>query len=236
MRFTLLFILFFTSSIAAEIYHKTIDGIDYSFYTSEKINLAFDKEIQKFHSIFRSEINKLYNEWNVKKPIRYNIFLTENAGIFGHLTGKNWQTAGVYDSEADRFYFQNPVSLTKQGILQKTIRHEICHQMLEKNRRASVKSWLEEGFCEALSGRRKSLHAKETIKIYPTALKFKNFILTKSNSQNKKEQNLAYQAAAEYAAYLLHKLGKHAVFETIANGAAVEKYYPEFYLAIKKNK
>ena len=206
----------------------SLESVQYYYQKADSAK----KQIQIFHPLFIRQSAAIFNEWNIKTPILFHVVLSENASAFGKLTGKNWDTASVFDATTDRFYFQNIQSLQKQKILHKTIRHELCHQMIFVKRKQLTDFWLEEGFCEVVAGIVKSVKGLKLLQTIRTEQELKQFVVRNSKSNSKSNKNQAYQVSAMYVNYLLQKLGKQALLEMIVAGELRGDYYSGFYKEI----
>ncbi len=85
--------------------------------------------IKIFHPVFSESMN-IFDEFNCRKE-NYTIVLAANADEFYGLTKLNKETAGAWNMNNKTFYFQNPHSLKKKGILENTVRHETAHALID---------------------------------------------------------------------------------------------------------
>jgi hypothetical protein len=101
----------------------------------ENVNykLAGEGDLRKMvtlvHPVF-TESMKLFDEFNCLKG-NYTIVFSSNADEFKRLTNLNSSTAGAWNKNNKTFYFQNPLSLKKKGILENTIKHETAHALID---------------------------------------------------------------------------------------------------------
>ncbi|MBP8082908.1 MAG: hypothetical protein KAZ87_06875 [Spirochaetes bacterium] len=85
--------------------------------------------IKLFHPVF-TESMKIFDEFNCRKE-NYTVVFSSNADEFRLLTNLNSLTAGAWNKSSKTFYFQNPYSLKKKGILENTVKHETAHALID---------------------------------------------------------------------------------------------------------
>ena len=85
--------------------------------------------IKLFHPVFSESMN-IFDEFNCRKE-NYTVVFAANSDEFYRLTKLNSQTAGAWNINNKTFYFQNPFSLKKKGILENTVRHETAHSLID---------------------------------------------------------------------------------------------------------
>ncbi|HQQ23193.1 MAG TPA: hypothetical protein PLH15_05080 [Spirochaetota bacterium] len=85
--------------------------------------------IKLFHPVLSESMN-IFDEFNCRKE-NYTIVFAANADEFYRLTKLNAQTAGAWNINNKTFYFQNPISLKKKGILENTVKHETAHALID---------------------------------------------------------------------------------------------------------
>ena len=171
--------------------------------------------IHKFHQQFTNEEKKTFEIFNIKKPDHQTIIIAGNSIAFSKITSQNWHTASLYDPSSGKIYFQNPLSLEKNNILIKSIKHELCHQsaFILRNK-TSTHFEMEECICEAYSGTYiygKTLPAG--INQYGELLQYLSRDL---RSRNHKKILTAYKTAASFGSYIIQKMGPEKALEIAA--------------------
>lgn len=173
-----------------------------------------------FHRIFTSSIESLSEDFNIRLPSGFRVFLCVTANDFGKLTGQNWYVAGLYDPVPDRFYFQNPDSLARRGVLGTVIHHELCHRFIKEARRfhrfsgrSEEFSWLEESLCEALFPVQGTLDvsAGYLLRTISTTGALKHRISTGLKSGNRIRRQRAYRLAFLWGSFLLRNGGRKKI-------------------------
>ena len=149
--------------------------------------------IKLFHPIFSESMN-IFDEFNCRKE-NYTIVFSANADEFYRLTKLNVQTAGAWNINNKTFYFQNPHSLKKKGILENTVRHETAHALIDSlYPQASV--FNKEAFALAVSSpmyMQKGAFPSSTLS--ETEMRFSNALL------KRKGINHFYTLALEWGSY-----------------------------------
>lgn len=202
-----------------------LDGIEYIVIGSAQDKRMITRNsLFRFHQIFSGSLASLSGDYNIRIPSSFKVFLCTTAPVFGQLTGHNWYVAGLYEGEGERFYFQNPDSLGRKGILQKVIRHELCHLIIKVARMdnrfpgmASRFTWLEESFCEALfpvQGKSEVSTAYLLKNIY-SINNLKRRLSVGLNSRNRIKRQRAYRLAFVWGSFLLKRLGKKNIFSIL---------------------
>jgi hypothetical protein len=225
------------------IYRVSLDDCDYGFLYKSMGEERMNAAILRFHEAFRRARDTFYREWEIEAPVRFTVLIAENASIFGEATGQNWHTASLYDPRSDRFYFQNPESLNRLHLLDKSILHEICHQAIGNSRAGTGANelWIEESFCEAVSADRVGLTRAdgERLKGVKRLGMFAEFVEREIGSGVKARQNRAYRIAADFSNFLMRELGRAQTLRlvvTIRSGSrewsGAEALYLRYYESV----
>ena len=79
------------------------------------------------------------------------VIVAGDANAFRQITGQQGHVAAIYRPRDDLLIFQNPHGLRRAGILQVTVRHELCHRAAAtlSSGGGSHANWVEESVCEA---------------------------------------------------------------------------------------
>ncbi|MCP4131490.1 MAG: hypothetical protein GY754_10975 [bacterium] len=242
------FFLLFSSAIVFSVQARgkpgiySLDGVRYSVFGAQNAQFR-NNELLYFHSVFTESVSQLYARYNVKMPSRFRVTLALRSKIFKQLTGINWFVAGLFDPVEDGFYFQNPVSLRRRGILTRVVRHEITHQVIFRARVNSGKSgsrkdlfWLEESFCEALYPVEKgNIPAiAKTMKKFGSYNRFRKYLSKNLASSNRIVKKRAYGIAQTWGSFLINRLGERPVFEVLIGGKSPGIIKKEFVSFKKK--
>ena len=210
--------LFISASFAIYSYSRNslrVDDINYFFHESKKpLN---EKQLLIFHDLFQKNSKIVYETYNVKMPNEFKVNFAETASVFAKITGKNWFTASVYSKENDSFYFQNLAAMIKNKMLSEIISHELCHQMLIKERKNNDKQpenlMIDEAFCLSFSPIMKpAIISKKQKTKYKHFTEFQKAINKKLLSNNKKEIYEAYNLATDWGTFAAKKAGWHKYF------------------------
>jgi len=179
------------------------------------------KDIESFHRIFQSQVNRLYTQHNLNMPQFFKVLIFMNSQSFRTATNLPWYVAGIYNPVDDAFLFQNPGSLDRRGVLRKTIKHEICHKICNQARPISNVDlrWLEESYCEALSSdmqfcSRKFPDINEKI----TAMKNINGLISALNIplKTRKKQLFSQCLAGFWGQHLFSEMGQTQFFTNLS--------------------
>lgn len=156
--------------------------------------------IKLFHPVFSESMN-IFDEFNCRKE-NYTVVFSANADEFYRLTKLNSQTAGAWNLNNKTFYFQNPHSLKKKGILENTVKHETAHALIDSlYPQASV--FNKEAFALAVSSpmyMQKGAFPSSTLS--ETEMRFSNALL------KRKGINHFYTLALEWGSYNFSRKNK----------------------------
>lgn len=203
--------------------------VHFLFLGYDKLSPASREAVLDFGKLFRREADLLYRRFRTKKPATFKLVVAQNAKTFAKLTRQNWYVAGLYDPESDRFYLQNLRSLTKLRHLKRVVRHELCHQIIERARgdAAAPQAWLQEVFCETLAP------ANSLSGNCKPSLGFRLFEVRLSKQLSHKSLKIrtaGYGCAAHLGSYLKAQLGERRFFETIvfSKTSVMRRLYARF--------
>ncbi|MGJ4745928.1 hypothetical protein ACQV5M_06175 [Leptospira sp. SA-E8] len=108
-----------------------------------------EKLLETFAEKFVTEVRSESERLERRIPQDAQIFVSENLEVFRKYSGQPATLAAFYSPESNKFFFQNPESLSKRGILDTVIKHEICH-FLAPESKSETSFWMQESYCEAL--------------------------------------------------------------------------------------
>ncbi|MDH5656549.1 MAG: hypothetical protein OEZ34_11605, partial [Spirochaetia bacterium] len=128
------------------IVYNNSEYIIYYKYNSGDIK---NSVIDFFDDLYNKEKSTLFHLLNLRDKNEYKIAIAENADIFSALTGRNWHTASLIDKQRKILYLQNILSLKKNNMLDRVLRHELCHMSFDESKKENFV--LEESFCEGFS-------------------------------------------------------------------------------------
>ncbi|EQA35538.1 hypothetical protein LEP1GSC047_1651 [Leptospira inadai serovar Lyme str. 10] len=189
----------------------SIDGI-----SARKVLLKFS---ELFSEILRREVDRL----NVRRPKDASIFIADTPAIFQAYSGQPRYSAGFCSQNRLTLYFQRPDRLDHRGILEKTIRHEICHLLLPVRDKIDF-HWLEESYCESIYPTNTEQSGSSDL-VFPerwiTFQKELNRSLTKGSV---KERKVAYQKARRWGTWLLKKETEKGFRELLEIEVPAEKW------------
>ncbi|MGL4368725.1 MAG: hypothetical protein ACRCUT_03505 [Spirochaetota bacterium] len=186
---------------------------------------ASEREAMILLPVFASAADELYAEYNTAQPLTFSLTAACGGWIFHSLTGRSAETAALFIPDREEFIFQRPSALSRKGILEKTVRHELMHSIFHfakgKDPRPfnALQSADEETFCTAVypvgehdisSGRRKCAEYggdDEKIRQYLAAALF---------SKNAEERKIAAACAYVRGKDLLARYGRKEFFRRAA--------------------
>lgn len=174
---------------------------------------------------FTAATAELFDRLNVRRPASFNVIICRSAPVFTRLTGKDWRVAALYDPAGERYYFQNPGSLKRQGLLGMVARHEVCHHALRLAAgKKSGEPWLEESFCESLypTGSAGAAPGGAMTRHVRTLRELKEFITGGLAGKDPGARARAYSMARGWGAYARERLGE-ARFMAIVIGTAPDR-------------
>jgi len=228
-------------------FFKKLDSIDYTYAFQKNTNECLSRDIEELHAVFSPAADKMYRSFNLKKPASFHITIAQNERIFQQLTGKNGNTASVYDSNLDVIYFQNPMNLKKSLALDRIVNHELCHISISsarKNQGGELKRWLEESFCEEVAspGMHRSFKVNTTLRKYKTLNEFVNYLNENLlNHADRKERFMAYRLGGLWGRHLIEEFGREKILKwiiepmTAGTMKEMEREYKIFYEEIINN-
>ncbi|MGJ4787700.1 hypothetical protein [Leptospira koniambonensis] len=145
----LLFIIFFFETLNAQAARRKVEGFEFYFLDDWNKQRNPDKLLETFAEKFLAEIRSEAERLEKRIPGDTQIFVSENSEVFRKYSGQPGTTAAFYSPESNKFFFQNPESLAKRGILDTVIKHEICHFLAPESKSESS-FWMQESYCESL--------------------------------------------------------------------------------------
>jgi hypothetical protein len=216
-------------------------GVDYALYSRGAITGNEAREIlARFDAVLRESRRELFATHDLPEPALIQVALAGDARIFADLTGRPWYIAGLVivdraRPDYGRLYFQNPTALRKRGILESTVRHELCHLLLDGARTSRPAplaapdeswSWLEEGYCEALgaAARGGSACVRDSAAIHAHVRRlarvdqFADWIMgrLKGSAQGVRGRRQAFCAASAFAREWLGQVGRAEAVRVLA--------------------
>ncbi|PJZ77858.1 hypothetical protein [Leptospira neocaledonica] len=145
----LFFIIFFFEAASAQAARRKIEGFEFYFLDDWNKQKNPDKLLEIFADKFVTEIRSESERLEKRIPQDVRIFISENSEVFRKYSGQSGSVAAFYSPESNKFFFQNPESLAKRGILDTVIKHEICH-FLAPESKSETSFWMQESYCESL--------------------------------------------------------------------------------------
>ncbi|GBF39939.1 hypothetical protein [Leptospira johnsonii] len=143
------FIIFFFESVNAQAARRKVEGFEFYFLDDWNKQKNPDKLLETFADKFVTEIRSESERLEKRIPQDVQIFVSENSEVFRKYSGQPGSLAAFYSPERNKFFFQNPESLAKRGILDTVIKHEICH-FLAPESKSETSFWMQESYCESL--------------------------------------------------------------------------------------
>lgn len=145
----LFFIIFLIESANAQTVKRKIEGFEFYFLDDRNKQKNPERFLETFAEKFVTEIRAESERLDRRIPQNAQIFVSENSEVFRKYSGQPSTLAAFYSPESNKFFFQNPESLAKKGILDTVIKHEICH-FLAPESRSETSFWMQESYCESL--------------------------------------------------------------------------------------
>ena len=226
MKTLLSAILFFAITIPAVALPAPVSfqtaTADYTIYSEQQIN---HDGIASFNESFTAAANEIFNRFNLKTPEKFRVTICYGAWIFKQLTHLDEQTAGVYLPERGEFVFQRAAALSRSGIFETTLRHELCHAAIARARddngisadTARAHFYMEESFCTALyPAGDYSLARGRTLVAKLGETGVRTFLEKGLSSADRSIRRDAYAVAYAYGLDLIRKYGEMKVFEQLS--------------------
>ncbi|EQA46073.1 hypothetical protein LEP1GSC050_3147 [Leptospira broomii serovar Hurstbridge str. 5399] len=158
----------------------------------------------KFSELFTENLRKEVDRLNIRRSKEASIFIADNPAIFQAYSGQPRYSAGYCSQDRRTLYFQKPDLLDRRGILEKTIKHEICHFLLH-GRENTDSNWLEESYCESIYPTNAEQSDSSKIVFPERWIAFRNELNRSLTKGSRKERRVAYQKAHRWGAWLLKK-------------------------------
>ncbi|TGM97420.1 hypothetical protein [Leptospira dzoumogneensis] len=146
----LFFIIFFFEAANAQSAKRKVEGFEFYFLDDWNRQKNPEKLLETFAEKFAAEIRSESERLERRIPQDAQIFVSENSEVFRKYSGQPGITAAFYSPESNKFFFQNPESLAKRGILDTVIKHEICHFLAPESKSSAISFWMQESYCESL--------------------------------------------------------------------------------------
>ncbi|PJZ24121.1 hypothetical protein CH352_00270 [Leptospira hartskeerlii] len=145
----LLFIILFFETPNAQTAKRKVEGFEFYFLDDWNKQKNPEKLLETFAEKFLTETRSESERLERRIPWDAQIFVSENSEAFRKYSGQSGTTAAFYSPVSNKFFFQNPESLAKRGILDTVIKHEICH-FLAPESKSETSFWMQESYCESL--------------------------------------------------------------------------------------
>ncbi|EIE02975.1 hypothetical protein [Leptospira licerasiae] len=145
----LFFIIFFFETTGAQTTKRKVEGFEFYFLSDWNKQRNPERLLETFAEKFVTEIRSESERLERRIPQDAQVFVSENSEVFRKYSGQPGSTAAFYSPESNKFFFQNPESLAKRGILETVIKHEICH-FLAPEPKSETSFWMQESYCESL--------------------------------------------------------------------------------------
>jgi hypothetical protein len=151
---------------------------------------------------------------NVDLPV-LEVFINETTGDFVGRTGQPaWAAAAT---KGTRIELQPLATLTRRGILETTLRHELVHTLVDVVGRGRAARWLAEGLALNLAGEGPLVSRYEPQPNLPTTEIEKRLADSKTN-QSANDMRVAYAAAYGEVKRLIAREGEGGVWRRVAKG------------------
>ncbi|TGM16165.1 hypothetical protein EHQ81_07210 [Leptospira selangorensis] len=145
----LFFIILFFETVHSQAAKRKVEGFEFYFLDDWSKERNPEKLLETFAERFVAEIRSESERLERRVPGDAQIFVTENSEVFRKYSGQPGTTAALYSPVSNKFFFQNPESLAKRGILDTVVKHEICH-FLAPESKSETSFWMQESYCESL--------------------------------------------------------------------------------------
>ncbi|TGL60867.1 hypothetical protein [Leptospira sarikeiensis] len=202
----IIFIIFFSEDLFSQTTRRKIDGYEFFFLQEFPSNDHADRVLVSFSEKFLKELKTESDRLERRVPQDAKIFVSSDSNVFRKHSGQPTYSAAFYSPEKNQFFFQNPESLSKRGILDSVIQHEICH-FLAPGSRSETSSWMQESYCESLyptNPKPSSLDLK-----FPYSWeKFDEECIRDIKSRNETKRRILYQKIYIWGSWLLKTKGE----------------------------
>ncbi|EPG65132.1 hypothetical protein [Leptospira wolffii] len=214
--------------ISAEPLLRVIEGFEFYALQDDKKNSISESALNDFSDRFLSELEKESQRLSLKMPRDARIFITPDSATFRTYSGKSGHNAGAYSHQSNRFFFQNPKLLSRKGILNRVVLHEICHFLVPKST-VPKSPWIEEAYCESIHPS-DPLAKTASVSNFPTDWDTFDRNMTKDySSRNKEIQFAAYSRMRTFGSWLLSYKGEIWIRNLIENGSEeIPQLYANF--------
>ncbi len=201
-----------------------IDEVEYRI-ARDAGDIRREETLASFHELFVTAAREVFARFELRRPASFRVSIARGAWLFKDITGMDRHTSALFSPERMEFFFQNPETLNRRGIVRAVVYHEMLHCALHAARlergceaKAQTSVWIEESLCAALYpiARPDSLSA---IKEKPRSLCELQLRLEKDLGAKRKETRAAaYALARVWGLHCIKSLGERRLFDIAAYG------------------